>query len=92
MGKTIPYTVEYVRIDIRKHGNTYRLRTIVERERERERESKREREGEREPLLNASKKAKCAKLLFVACGSVKCRGIIFIIVIGRSMIFHSFET
>ncbi len=57
MGKTIPYTDEYIRLEIRIHGNTYRLRTIVERERERGRE--------REPLLNASKKAKCAKLLLV---------------------------
>jgi hypothetical protein len=38
MGKTIPYTDEYIRLEIRIHGNTYRLRTIVERERERERE------------------------------------------------------
>jgi hypothetical protein len=53
MGKTIPYRDAYVRIEIRKHGNTYSLRTIVERE------------GEREPLLNASKNAKCAKLLVV---------------------------
>lgn len=78
----MPYTVEYVRIEIRKHGNTYRSRTIVERE--------------REPLLNASKKAKCAQLLLVVVvvvggGSVKCRGIIVIIVIGRSLIFHSCE-
>ncbi len=45
--------------------------------------------------MNASKKAKCAKLFVVVVvgggGSVKCRGIIVIIVIGRSLIFHSFE-